>query len=191
MKKIVCVTLTTIMILLLLTGCGSKKNDSGSGGSSTSAEALLQDIWGAFNEKDQFAVSGGDEKNAAQGPARFEINADNAETFQYLLHVTDEMYAQMENDAATMQHMMNTNTFSAAVVKLKSGVDTKSFADSYQQELNGQQWMCGFPDKMVIAKVSGCIVSVYGAEDLVNTFRDKLTAAYENAEIVYDEAIAF
>ena len=50
--------------------------------------------------------------------------------------------------------------------------------------------MCGFPDKMVIAKVSGCIVSVYGAEDLVNTFRDKLTAAYENAEIVYDEAIA-
>lgn len=52
MKKIVCVTLTTIMILLLLTGCGSKKNDSGSGGSSTSAEALLQDIWGAFNEKD-------------------------------------------------------------------------------------------------------------------------------------------
>ena len=116
MKKIVCVTLTTIMILLLLTGCGSKKNDSGSGGSSTSAEALLQDIWGAFNEKDQFAVSGGDEKNAAQGPARFEINADNAETFQYLLHVTDEMYAQLENDAATMQHMMNTNTFSAAVV---------------------------------------------------------------------------
>lgn len=191
MKKIVCVTLTTIMILLLLTGCGSKKNDSGSEGSSTSAEALLQDIWGAFNEKDQFAVSGGDEKNAAQGPARFEINADNAETFQYLLHVTDEMYAQLENDAATMQHMMNTNTFSAAVVKLKSGVDTKSFADSYQQELNGQQWMCGFPDKMVIAKVSGCIVSVYGAEDLVNTFRDKLTAAYENAEIVYDEAIAF
>lgn len=191
MKKIVCVTLTTMMILLLLTGCGSKKNDSGSGGSFTSAEALLQDIWGAFNEKDQFAVSGGDEKNAAQGPARFEINADNAETFQYLLHVTDEMYAQLENDAATMQHMMNTNTFSAAVVKLKSGVDTKSFADSYQQELNGQQWMCGFPDKMVIAKVSGCIVSVYGAEDLVNTFRDKLTAAYENAEIVYDEAIAF
>lgn len=190
MKKIVCVTLTTIMILLLLTGCGSKKNDSGSVGSSTSAEALLQDIWGAFNEKDQFAVSGGDEKNAAQGPARFEINADNAETFQYLLHVTDEMYAQLENDAATMQHMMNTNTFSAAVVKLKSGIDTKSFADSYQQELNGQQWMCGFPDKMLVLSLGDYLVIGYGKMDNMDNLQKACAKVDSNCSIVIEAPLA-
>ena len=69
--------------------------------------------------------------------------------------------------------------------------DADAVCAAIHDGLNSKQWMCGFPDKMMIAKVSGCIVSVYGAEDLVNTFRDKLTAAYENAEIVYDEAIAF
>ena len=171
MKKIVCVTLTTIMILLLLTGCGSKKNDSGSGGSSTSAEALLQDIWGAFNEKDQFAVSGGDEKNAAQGPARFEINADNAETFQYLLHVTDEMYAQLENDAATMQHMMNTNTFCSAVMQLNDAADAEAFASHYQQIVQSHHWMCGFPDTVVVLRMTDYVITAYGADDLIQAFK--------------------
>ena len=75
--------------------------------------------------------------------------------------------------------------------KALDAADADAVCTAIRDGLNSKQWMCGFPDKMVIAKVSGCIVSVYGAEDLVNTFRDKLTAAYENAEIVYDEAIAF
>ena len=88
-------------------------------------------------------------------------------------------------------HMMNANTFTCGAFRLKDAADADAVCTAIHDGLNSKQWMCGLPDKMVIAKVSGCIVSVYGAEDLVNTFRDKLTAAYENAEIVYDEAIAF
>lgn len=33
------------------------------------------------------------------------------------------------------------------------------------------------------------VVSVYGDEELVNTFRDKLQAAYSDAAIAYDEMI--
>lgn len=93
--------------------------------------------------------------------------------------------------AASLMHMMNANTFTCGAFRLKDAADADAVCAAIHDGLNSKQWMCGFPDKMVIAKVSGCIVSVYGAEDLVNTFRDKLTAAYENAEIVYDEAIAF
>lgn len=93
--------------------------------------------------------------------------------------------------AASLMHMMNANTFTCGAFRLKDAADTDAVCTAIHDGLNSKQWMCGFPDKMMIAKVSGCIVSVYGAEDLVNTFRDKLTAAYENAEIVYDEAIAF
>ena len=87
--------------------------------------------------------------------------------------------------------MYKRQTFTCGAYHAANADDVSSIVEDIHNEISGKQWMCGFPDKMVIAKVSGCIVSVYGAEDLVNTFRDKLTAAYENAEIVYDEAIAF
>ena len=49
--------------------------------------------------------------------------------------------------------------------------------------------MCGFPDKLVIAAVGDYIVSVYGNEELVDTFAAKLAAAYPNAKTVSDEPI--
>ena len=50
--------------------------------------------------------------------------------------------------------------------------------------------MCGFPDKLVIATHDGnYVVSVYGDEELVNTFRDKLQAAYSDAAIACDKMI--
>lgn len=48
--------------------------------------------------------------------------------------------------------------------------------------------MCGFPEKLVIVTVGQCVISVYGNENLVNTFRDKLLAC-STATTVYDEAI--
>ena len=49
--------------------------------------------------------------------------------------------------------------------------------------------MCGFPDKLVVLTYDQYVVSLYGAEDLVDTFRDKFTAAYGDASVAYDEAI--
>ncbi len=55
--------------------------------------------------------------------------------------------------------------------------------------MQGKQWMCGFPDKLVILTSGQYVVSVYGNESLVNTFRDKFVAAHSGASTVYDEAI--
>ena len=49
--------------------------------------------------------------------------------------------------------------------------------------------MCGFPDKLVVAKTDGYVVSLYGDQELVDTFRDKLAAAWTDTEVVFDEAI--
>ena len=48
---------------------------------------------------------------------------------------------------------------------------------------------CGFPDNLVIVTPDQYIISIYGLEDLINTFRDKLQAAYSSAAIAYEEAI--
>ena len=52
-----------------------------------------------------------------------------------------------------------------------------------------QEGMCGFPDKLVIFTYDQYVVSLYGDEELVNTFRDKFTATYSDSTIAYDEAI--
>ena len=49
-----------------------------------------------------------------------------------------------------------------------------SIVEDIHNEISGKQWMCGFPDKMFIATSGNLIVAVYGDEELVNTFRDKL-----------------
>ena len=192
MRKTIAILLT--LMTLLAAGCGSKPSetpDESQAPAFASAVDLYTQIWDTLGEDRQFPAAGGDAEHETEAPAKFALTKENKETFEYLLHVTDELYDMLDDDAATLQHMMNTNTFSSAAAKLKDPSEAEEFAEAYKTAVQGQQWMCGFPDKMVIAKVSGCIVSVYGAEDLVNTFRDKLTAAYENAEIVYDEAIAF
>ena len=51
-----------------------------------------------------------------------------------------------------------------------------------------RQWMCGFPDKLVVAVVDEYVVAAFGAEDLVDTFMTHLNGIY-GVSATYDEAI--
>ena len=70
------------------------------------------------------------------------------------------------------------------------GVDAAALAKKVEQNIQSRQWMCGFPDKLVIASAGGCLVVLFGAEDLLNTFRDKLAAAYSDTTVLADAPIA-
>ena len=185
MKKIVSLALAMLLVLSLA-ACGSKNSGAGD---VSDALTLLNTVWATYSEEEKFPVSGGDYDHPVDdAPGAFDIS--NADNMDDMLGFPGPSVANLV-DAASLMHMMNANTFTCGAFRLKDAADADAVCTAIRDGLNSKQWMCGFPDKMVIAKVSGCIVSVYGAEDLVNTFRDKLTAAYENAEIVYDEAIAF
>ena len=101
----------------------------------------------------------------------------------------DMSEANMKDDAPGNVALDDADTVAYLTSFPADMVDKLDAAASLMHMMNANTFTCGA--LRVKNKVSGCIVSVYGAEDLVNTFRDKLTAAYENAEIVYDEAIAF
>ena len=51
-----------------------------------------------------------------------------------------------------------------------------------------RQWMCGFPDKLVVAEVGEYVVTVFGADELVDTFMTHLNGIY-GVSATYDEAI--
>ena len=53
---------------------------------------MFEKVLDAFGEDRQFAAVGGDAANEAETPAKFALTDENKETFEYLLHVNDELY---------------------------------------------------------------------------------------------------
>ena len=85
--------------------------------------------------------------------------------------------------------MMNLNTFTCGAFHVADANNVARLADDLRTTIQAKRWMCGFPDKLVIVTVGQSVLSVYGSEELVNTFRDKLLTSYSAATAVYDEAI--
>ena len=117
------------------------------------------------------------------------VALDDADTVAYLTSFPADMVDKLDA-AASLMHMMNANTFTCGALRVKNGDDAAKLAEDLRDAIQNKQWMCGFPDKLVIATLGNYVVSVYGDEELVNTFRDKFTAAYSDSVVAYDEAIA-
>ena len=164
MKKITSLALA-LALALTLTACGKKDNTAGSGDSSVPADAtaLLTAVWDAHSDDEKFPAAGGDYENPVD--------------------------AGKIDGAASLSHMMNANTFTCGAFHVTSKDDVETVASDLRDAIQSKQWMCGFPDKLVIFTYDQYVVSLYGDEELVNTFRDKFTATYSDSTIAYDEAI--
>ena len=187
MKKTVAILLT--LMTLLAAGCGSKPAetpDESKAPAFASAVDLYTKIWDTLGEDRQFPAAGGDAEHEAEAPAKFALTKENKETFEYLLHVTDELYDMLDDDAATLQHMMNTNTFSSAAVKLKDPSTAEEFAEAYKTAVQGQQWMCGFPDKVVVISVDDYVIMAYGYEDIINDLVDACSVVAPGSRVLVD-----
>ena len=90
------------------------------------------------------------------------------------------------DNAASLVHMMNANTFTAAAYHATG--DTAELAQQLRDNIMHRQWMCGFPDKLVVAEVGEYVVTVFGANELVDTFMTHLNGIY-GVSATYDEAI--
>ena len=189
MKKITSLALA-LALALTLTACGKKDNTAGSGDSSVPADAtaLLTAVWAAHSDDEQFPAAGGDyETSVDDAPGAFDPS--NADNLNFLLTVPPED-ASLIDDAASLMHMMNANTFTAGAFHVASSSDVDSVVSDLKDNIMNRQWMCGFPDKLVILTLGDYVISCYGAEDLVDQFSEKVTEAFADAAVVCDEAIA-
>lgn len=188
MKK----TLSLILALALaisLMACGKK--DSGNGDASSDAPAdsltILNKVWESYTDDEKFPAAGGDYDHSVDNvPGVFDVS--NAENLSYLLTVPADDAALID-DAASLMHMMNMNTFTCGVLRTANAEDAAKLAEDMRDAIQAKQWMCGFPDKLVVATLGSYVISMYGDKELIDTFRDKLLAAYADASVVYDEAI--
>ena len=192
MKKLTALTLVLLM-LLSLTACGGNAaapttpaTEAVVAGPASALE-LLETVWAQYGEDEMFPVIGGSMAAPVDGaPGNYDLADEN---ITYSLLIPAEQLANV-SEAASMIHMMNTNTFTCAAFKLAEGVSAADFGAAMKDAVLSNQWMCGFPDRLLISSLGGAyVVMAFGVNDAMNPFEAHLTAAYPGMETVASETI--
>ena len=186
MKKFLTMLLALVMVLSLA-ACSSQKGGDVNGGFPVSAVDLLTAVWNAYPESEKFPVVGGSlDKPVDDAPGTFPV--DDADNLDYMLHFPADK-ADLIDDAASLTHMMNANTFTAGAFHVASSSDVDSVVSDLKDNIMNRQWMCGFPDKLVVLTYGEYVVALFGADDLVDDFVNTMTATYTGVQTACDEPI--
>ena len=181
MKKIIASLLGVSLCLSLFAGCGkvpaapTTEPETTVGSTYETSLELLNAVWEGIPEAERFPAGGGDEAQPADGPGSFDMEV-YAESFQYLILVDNDLMDKLSGDAATLMHMMNTNTFCSAAMRLKNSQDAESFAQRYKELVQSNQWMCGFPDTVVVLNLGEYVLTAYGKEAPIQSFKNAALA---------------
>ena len=191
MKKIIALALAAVL-LLSFTSCTKQNGTATSSGAlkgqPQNALEILEKVWSKYSTDEKFPATGGSEKNMKDGmPGKFDV-ADG-EALDFELGFPKAQSADI-NDAASLMHMLNQNTFSCGVFHVKNSGDTAALAGKIRDNILNRQWLCGFPEKLVILTVGDYIVSVFGAAELTDTFTAKLSAEYSSAKQLFNAPTA-
>lgn len=193
MKRMITMFLAAVMALAL-TACGDRDAGSENAGAEDGVEiadalTLLNTVWDSYGEDDRFPAMGGDlsEENMVDGaPGNYSIQ--DADTLDIVLGLPKDS-ASMVDGAASLMHMMNANTFTCGAFHVSSPDNVSAVADSLRENILQRQWMCGFPDKLIVITVGDYVISAFGNEELIDTFKTKAMSAYGSAELVYEEPV--
>ena len=194
MKKILALLLAAVMVLSLA-ACTDKGSEGGAtspSGAQTnqpkSALEILEKVWSKYSADEKFPATGGSEKHMKEDmPGKFDVS--DAEALDFELGFPKANASEID-DAASLMHMLNQNNFSCGVYHVKDSGNVEALAGKIKENILARQWLCGFPEKLVILTVGDHIVSVFGTGELTGTFVAKLSAEYSSAKQLFDVPIA-
>ena len=178
MKKIISVILAAVM-LFALAGCGAE----GLPEVDKTALEVLTEIWDGMPEDQHFMSFGGDYDAAvenAPGPHAIGDGSDLENGIGY-----PAANISMIDEAASMRHMLNANTFTCGAYHLTEDADIDEVCKGIRDSLMNRAYMCGWPETLYVIKIgSRLVVNVFGANDLVTAFKDKAVEIYGDAAVV-------
>ena len=158
-------------------------------GSVGNAVELLTAAWDKVSEDNKFPSFGGapGEDEFTDGvPGNFPVA--NPDTLEIHLGFPAASADKIDG-AASLIHMMNANTFTAGAYHVKDAGTISDVTAAIENCIMSKQWMCGFPEKLVIVTVDDYIVSAFGNGELVDAFIGGLTSTYSSAKTVCDKPI--
>lgn len=188
MKKFLSAVLA-LTLLLGLTACGgnaAQETEVVPVENPASALEILENVWADYAEEEKFPVIGGSMAAPVDGaPGSYDIADEN---ITYNLLIPAEQLANV-TEAASMIHMMNANTFTCAAFKL-TGISAADFGAAMKEAVLGNQWMCGFPDSLLIQAIGDqYVVMAFGVNDAMTPFETHLSAVYPGMETIARETI--
>ena len=192
MKKIFAYVIALVMALTMLAGCGGNAQPEATTSAQelpASALEILETVWANYADEEKFPVIGGNiEANIMDAPGNYDMAY--AENMTWNLLVPAEQLSNV-TEAASMIHMMNANTFTCGVFKLTDGVSAADFGAVMKDAVLNNQWMCGFPETLLIRNFGDTYVLVaFGVNDAMTPFEKHLSAAYPGMETIANEPIA-
>jgi len=189
MKKFTVMALALVMVLILFAGCGKSEPAATVPAMPAPASALeiLETVWAAYGDEEKFPIIGGNiEANIMDAPGNYDLTY--AENMTWNLLVPSDKIANVE-EAASMIHMMNANTFTCGAFKL-TGITAADFGTAMEQAIQNNQWMCGFPDSLLIQGFGDAYVVVaFGMTEAMTSFETHMKNAYPGFETLYSESI--
>ena len=186
MKKFIAIALAAV-VLVCLAACGGTADAPKLEGVEAPVD-ILNTVWTSYAEDEKFFAMGGDMNNIVDNaPGKFDI-ADT-ESLAAQLVCSDDA-AAMVDGAASLMHAMNANTFTGAAYHLADANNKDAFVAAMKDGIKNNQWLCGFPETVLIASLADYVVVAFGAGDIVENFKTKLTTAYDITTIEVDEAVA-
>lgn len=197
MKKLGLIGMSIVM-MLSLAACGDDKNKDNTTTSEVVTEEevaitdsleIFNNVWATYGDDEKFSIAGGDYNNSVMdSPGTFAVS--DTESLDAMLGVPADA-ASFIDGAASMMHMMNANTFTAGAYHIADAANQQTFCDKLKDNIMNRQWMCGFPDTLIIVSIGDSyVVSAFGNAEIIETFKTKLTAEYPSAAIVYEESLA-
>lgn len=188
MKKFTTMLLVVAMVLSLA-ACGSEQ--SGNEGTGETPLQILETVWGTYGDDEKFSIMGGGpefEASVMDAPGAFDLT--DGEAADSLLGFPSSSVALIDQ-AASIMHAMNQNTFTAGAYHVANEGDVEMLISDLEDNIMNRQWMCGFPDTLIIVKVdANTLVSAFGEATNIENFKNKLTAAYSGAEVVSEQSLA-
>ncbi len=189
MKKKVALMLA-MALACNVTACGGTGNTETTKDDTEGKAAvdILTDVWAAFDADEKFAVSGGDYENMVE-EAPGTINVSDGAVLDQLFGFPADS-ADLLDDGASLIHMMNQNTFTAAVYHLTDAENVDNTASAVKENIMNRHWMCGFPEDLVIYSVGDSyLVAAFGTENNVDAFEMHLQETYKSAKLLFEEDI--
>lgn len=150
---------------------------------------ILSSIWDSYTDDERFPVAGGDfssEHSVMDGPGIYSLSDWDALNSNLGYPVNSPSAI---DSAASLMHMMNANTFTSGAYHMTIPENAPALAQEIQKNLQGRQWICGVPDKLIIVQVDDFIITAFGETELVDTYKNKISTVYSHAEVLYDEPI--
>ncbi len=146
---------------------------------------VLNAIWAKYTDDFKFFAMGGDFSNLVDGaPGAYSLEDKDSLASQL---ICKGEAANAVAEAASLIHAMNANTFTGAAYKLAEGADMDAFLTAIKADIQGNQWICGFPEKLLTAKISdNYVVVAFGNGEIIETFKTNLISAYSFVEPTVD-----